>query len=315
VAAALVLGASIFLARPAAGRGAPATAAIRYVAPPECPGAPAFFDLLVERTAGAWSFKSGGASPDLIVEIRDGSSGKIGRVQQTARAGGGAREIAAPDCRELVRALVLTTALSLEEPTASPPAPSAGVAATASPVPPTQSSTWFAGAGLETTFLFPSQPMPEGALFIERGRRSWPTGLDLGRPDFRLAIAHARNDLFTSERARFALSVATLTICPASVGLGSTAGLRLCAAGELGVLSGEGVLVGTPQSTRFLWSAAGAVLRFRWSPGRRVTLEAQAGVAAPFERTTFVFEMPRVEVAKVPAVVASGGLSIGLAIP
>jgi hypothetical protein len=38
-------------------------------------------------------------------------------------------------------------------------------------------------------------------------------------------------------------------------------------------------------------------------------------VVAPFERTTFVFQTPRVEVAKVPPVVASGGLAVGFTIP
>jgi hypothetical protein len=309
------------MARLAAGQRAPPTAAIRYLAPPECPGARVFFELLAERTAGAWAFKDGGAAPDLVVEIRDGSTGKVGRVQQTARAGAGAREIAAVDCRELVRALVLTTVLSLDDRAVSTSAPPPAIATTAPPVAARESATWressawLVGAGLETTFLFPSHPMPEASLYLERGRRAWPTGPNLGRPDVQLAIAYARNDVFSSESARFALSTASLTICPASVGFGSTAGLRLCAAGDLGLLSGEGVSVGTPKATRFLWTAAGAALRFRWSSGRRVTLEAQAGVAAPFERTTFIFEMPRVAVAKVPALVASGGLSVGLAIP
>ena len=43
--------------------------------------------------------------------------------------------------------------------------------------------------------------------------------------------------------------------------------------------------------------------------------EAQTGIAAPFERTTFVFEMPRVEVARVPALVASAGVTASFAIP
>jgi hypothetical protein len=81
------------------------------------------------------------------------------------------------------------------------------------------------------------------------------------------------------------------------------------------LLSGEGISVTTPRTDRFLWVAAGAVARLRWTPGRRLVIEAQAGVAAPLERTTFVFEMPRVEVARVPALVASGGLMLGIAVP
>ena len=136
-----------------------------------------------------------------------------------------------------------------------------------------------------------------------------------GRPDVRLAVAYARNDLFAGDRARFTLSTARITVCPAGLGFTPSVNLRLCAAGDLGMLSGEGVSVTTPRATRFLWSAARAVMRLRWAPGRRMVLEAQAGLAAPLERTTFIFEMPRVEVAKVPPVVPSVGLTLGFAIP
>src|SRR6185369_6703470 len=109
----------------------------------------------------------------------------------------------------------------------------------------------------------------------------------------------ARNDLLGASRARFTLTRAELSICPASLGFAATVGLRLCAAGALGMLSGEGISVTTPRTNRFPWAAAGAVTRLRWAPGRRLAIEAQAGVAGPLERTTFVFAMPRVEVAKV----------------
>jgi hypothetical protein len=285
---------------------------VQYTAPPDCPGADTFLALLEDRTAGAWHLQVASGDPDLVVEIRSGSGAKLGRVLRPGRAAEGAREIAAVDCRDLVQALALTTALSLderEEISATAPA------ATAPPPTVTVRSAWIAGAGVETTLLFPSQPMPDASVFLERGRRAWPVGPTFGRPDARLAIGYARNDLFTQDRARFALATATVSICPASLGFTQTTGVRLCAAGELGMLSGEGVTVGTPKTTRFLWGSAGGALRFRWAPGPRLTVEAQASVAAPLERTTFIFEMPRVEVARVPAVVAAGGLALGFAIP
>jgi hypothetical protein len=158
--------------------------------------------------------------------------------------------------------------------------------------------------------------MPEGSLFVERGRQPGRPGLTLHAPDVRLAVSHARNDLFGGpERARFTLSSAALALCPTGVGLGQTAALRLCAAAEAGVLSGAGVSVAVPRTDRFLLAAAGANIGLRWAPTRRVTLEAQAGVTAPLRRTTFVFEMPRVEVARLPALVASGGITAGVTIP
>ena len=81
------------------------------------------------------------------------------------------------------------------------------------------------------------------------------------------------------------------------------------------MLSGQGVAISVPRTSRFLFGAGGAIVRLRWAPGRRVAIEAQAGITVPFERTTFVFEMPRTEVARIPALVVSGGLTAGFTIP
>ena len=299
---------------PASAAGAVPAARIRYQAPAECPGASTFLALLEDRTAGAWKLSMREVDPDIVVEIRDASGRKVGRVSRPGRSGDGIREIASVDCRDLVSALALSTALSLDDTAQAPAALATAAPAATEPIASVRAD-WIVGGGVETTFLFSSQPMPEASIFLENGRRAWPLGPALGRPDVRLALGYASNDLFASERAHFTLSSAELTICPASIGLATTAGVRLCAAGDLGLLSGQGVSVATPETSRFVWAAAGALARLRWAPGGRMVLEAQAGVVAPFERTTFVFQMPRVEVAKVPPVVASGGLTVGFTIP
>jgi hypothetical protein len=250
-----------------------------------------------------------------VVEIRDGAAGKIGRVRRTGHTDQGAREIAATDCRDLVQALVLSTALSLDEQSAATGLATIAVAKSVPPPPEAPYSSWIVGGGALTTFLLPSQPMPQASLFIEYGRRSWPVGFGFRRPDVRLAIAYARNDLFGADRARFALASTALAICPVGVGFGETAALRFCGAGEIGSLSGHGIAINSPETSRFLWAAAGGLIRLRWAPGRSLVVEAQVGVTAPLERTTFIFEMPRVEVAKVSALIASGGLMMGFAIP
>jgi len=308
---------ALALARPAAGAAAPPVAVIRYTAPAECPDAARFLSLVASHTGGAWDVRAGGDEADLLVQIGAGAAGKVGSVRRRSAADEGTREIVAADCRDLAQALALSAALSLGRrppPPAAVPATLGAVAAT--PATPAEQASWMVGAGLLTTFLFPSQPMPEGSLFIERGRRPGRPGPALHAPDVRLAVSHARNDLFGGpERARFTLSSAGLSLCPAGAGLGQTAALRLCAAAEAGVLSGAGVAIAVPRTDRFLLAAAGASIGLRWAPTRRVTLEAQAGVSAPLWRTTFVFEMPRVEVARLPALVASGGITAGVTIP
>jgi len=290
---------------------APPTAAIQYTAPPECPGASTFLARLEDHTAGAWSVRGGAARADLMVEIRDGTSGKVGSVRRPGRQAEGAREISAADCRDLVEALALSTALSLQESAA----PAATVAQVASPPAPSERAVWMAGAGAGATFVFPSQPMPEVSLSVENGRRAWPTGPAVGRPDARLAVAYARNDLADGARARFTFAAARLTLCPASLGLARTAGIRLCAAGEVGVLNGAGVSVTSPSSSRVLWGAAGAEMRLRWAASDRIVVDLVAELAVPLQQATFVFEMPRVEIARVPRLVGSGGAMVGFAFP
>jgi hypothetical protein len=294
----------------------PPVAAIRYTAPPGCPDAAAFVALVGGHTGGAWDVRDAGAAPDLLVQIRDRAGGRVGSVRRAAAAEDGAREIAAADCRELVEALALSTALSLGAPPAAPP-PAAAVSAAPGRPPdaPAAPVAWTFGAGVLATFVLPGQPMPAGSLFVELGHRGRRAGLAVHTPDVRLALAHARNDLFGAERARFALSTAGLALCPADVGLGRATTLRLCAAADVGLLEGEGVAVTTPRTSRFFFAAGGARLGLRWDAGRHVAIEAQAAVAAPLERTRFVFEMPRIEVARVPALVGEGGVTVGLAIP
>jgi len=274
-----------------------------------------FLSLLETRTRGAWRLAASDRGPDFVVEIHERSNEKIGRVWRPSHAGDGAREIIAADCRDLVQALALSTAVSFEEERAAA-TPAATIARAAPPRGTTsEASTWLVGAGLQTSFLIPSQPMAQASLLVENGHRLWSRGLGFHRPDVRLEVAYARNDLLGGDRARFALASASLTVCPVGVGLTAKASVRVCGAGEIGMLSGEGVAVGTPQTTRFLWGGAGGVIRLRWAPGNRVVLEAQASATGPLERTTFVFEMPRVEVAKVAPLVISGGLTLGFAIP
>jgi hypothetical protein len=305
-----------FLAALAAGtaRAAVPTAAIRYVAPPGCPGPFKFLSLVEERTAGRWQVRQGDGDSDFVVEIRDGANGKVGRVRRADRAADGAREIASADCGDLVEALALSTVLSLDDSAGKTRAGPLTVV-TAPALQPVPRSSWIVGGGASNTFLLPSDAMLGVSIFVENGRRLWPVGLGIRRPDLRLALTHARNDLLGGDRARFTLSDATLTVCPMGAGFGATVSLGICGIAEAGMLSGEGIAVGTPRTSRFLWAAGGGVVRLRWAPGRRTVVEAHAGGVAPLERTTFIFEMPRVEVARVPAFVASAGFTVGWAIP
>jgi hypothetical protein len=305
--------ASLLLANGLAGADQ-RTVAVDYAAPPDCPRAAEFITLVSRRAAGSWRFREGGgAVTRFTVEIRDDGAGKIGRIRRTSPGEiSEPRELVASNCREVVQALALTTALSLDTPQVGPGSPTIAAARVAPPkVPVSSRRAWMVGLGLSALDLLPPGPMAEATMVLENRDREWPSGIALHSPDLRLTLAHARNDVLASaSRAAFSLSTVTLAACPVGWSV-----FRLCGTGEVGVLAGRGIEVETPRSTRSLWLALGARAGARWALTRTLVIEAQASVRAPLRRTDFVFEMPLLPVAKVPAAVASGGVVVGVTIP
>jgi hypothetical protein len=298
---------------PAVARAAEPTVGVDYVAPVDCPRSFEFIALVAARAPGSWRIREGD-SGDLrfAIEIRDDGAGKVGRIQRTSASGTNEpREIAGSDCREVVQALALTAALSLDSLQA---AHTVRLAAKAQPVateaPPTPRS-WLLGAGVSAVALLPPSPMAEATLFLEIRDARWPVGLSLHRPDVRLTFSHARNDLLSSpDQAAFSLTSAATVACP----LGWSV-LRACGTAQLGVLTGRGVDLDSPRSSRSLWLAAGGLARARWPLSRGFEIEVEASLRVPLRHVDFVVERPRVTLASVPAVIAGGGVALGVAIP
>jgi hypothetical protein len=310
----IVAGALSVLAAPALSRSQARagenTVGFEYRAPPDCPRGSEFAALVAGRTAGSWRLLESSPEPRLSVEIVPDASGKTGRLRLTGKGDRPTlpREVTAPDCGDIVRALALTAALSLEEETARAVEPPAALHAEA---PPGAPSRFALGIALTAAAILPPYPMAGVGLFVERGDLAWPAGRILHRPDVRLAITHVRNDLpGETGKARFNLTTGALLVCP----LGWSA-LRACAAAEAGLLDGRGQEVASPLTDRSLWIAAGGLLRAHATLGGGGFIEAAFGLWAPLRRASFIFEMPTVPVAKVPAVIATGGVSAGLTIP
>jgi len=286
---------------PVAARGEARWRPFDYAAPPGCPGAAAFAAAVARRTAGAWELRDDPGEPRLSVTIVEDGDGTVGILRRTGRDAPAARELRATDCRDLVEGLALTTALSLEQEATLPSATAA----------PRAAPRLALGAALSLATLLPPGPMAAAALFIERGDPDPASRPILRSPDLALTVTHARNDVFGGAgQARFSLTTASLAACP----LGWRA-LDACATAEIGMLDGQGLAIARPQSSRTLWLAGGLALRARQRIGRSLFLEAHAGLRAPLHRTEFVFEMPEMTVARVPALVADGGLALGALLP
>jgi hypothetical protein len=318
-----------------------------YVAPPDCPRSTEFAAAVAALTGGAWRLHEGAAEEGLIVRISGDGGGKVGVLGRAGdRAATAPREMRAADCGDLVRALALTAALSLDgerptttpspltakqpvtEPVGSPaatssprmppaavlppgPAPLTASSPRAPPASPAIPRRLAIGVGVSAADLLPPFLMTGATLFAESSDSSWPRDSFIHRPELSVAISHARNDVLGSEpRARFSLTAAHLAACPFGWVV-----LRICGTAEAGLLYGRGADVFLPRSDRSLWMAAGGSLKATWTVGRKVLLEAYVSARVPLRRTEFTFEMPPALVASVPALVADGGLAIGAFVP
>jgi hypothetical protein len=298
------------------------TPAIEYVAPGSCPDAEAFLTLVEARAGTRWPSPSARDRPRFAVLIQDGPLGTIGRLRRMDTTSSATREVTGRHCREVVDALALTTALSLTEAaaeasTGTPTAAGLRTGAITRRDDPALRAPrqWAVGMGLAAWVLLPPRPMPVAALSLDYLGGAWPARFTLAPPDLRVTAFHGRNHLLREQvRAGFELSGAALEVCPAGAS-GPRLHVRLCATGQLGVLSGFGVEVAQPRTARSAWVAAGLLGRLGVRASQRVMVLIDAGALVPLRRTDFVFDGPRVEVASVPRVVPQVGVTVALTIP
>jgi hypothetical protein len=192
---------------------------------------------------------------------------------------------------------------------ASEPAPEPAPPPPASPIPPPRAPAARAlevdskaasappdidlGVGLAAALSLGVAPQPllGGALWISAGwaRESvWSPELVLSASYQRLGgVARA------SGQADFALSVATLSLCPLRFGTAAFV-LRPCASGTLGRLEVEGHATFDALSRQLPWRAVGGTLEGLARVGV-VEFRAVLGAVAPLSRDRFSFDVPCAE--------------------
>jgi hypothetical protein len=298
---------------------APAEAApvhgLAYDVPATCPGAVDFVGRVRAHAPGV-SLRADGAPAedrlDIAVEAHDG--GHRGRLRRIVSGRStAAREVEGTRCEEVLDALALIAALGLD-PTAGPrleaqaaaPAPPRpnGAAAPAEVVPS-------AFAGATALALFPPGPMP-GLVVGGSVRRA---GAAAG-PLLLVSALLAANDVLADPgRSRFSLVSLRGELCPVGWAPAARVVLHACARAEAGLLNAEGRRLENPRRLLAPWLTAGAALRLRVALGARLFLETDAGAVVPYRRTEYVATLPRERLARTPAVVAGGGLGLGVHFP
>jgi hypothetical protein len=263
-----------------------------YRVPPGCAPAAVFSARVAARTP---LFERGGFS--VSVEVGTEADGVHGHVSLARGARTTERAIAGASCDEVVDALALIVAISLDPNANTGPLPSPSPAARAPlrPPPPAREPVrarsrpwrWEAGFGFDA----------EGALAprLAVGPR---VGLRLSRPEpsalvSSLAATAARVDSGAvhpgpGELATFTLVSLRLEAC--SFGLASGA-LRLepCLAAEAGSLSAAGTHPRGSRTAAVGWAAGAALGRAKLAVLDALSLQAAAGAVFPLSRYRFGF--------------------------
>jgi hypothetical protein len=341
----------------APGATLPERILLRYRSAPGCPREPAFRAEFRARTARAVLVGDAEAGGRIFVVTVSGEGGRIaGRVELTRADGSTAmREVSGQNCSEVVSALSLIAALSVDpqatagpvsradEEGAEPPRATASLgAASGAPAPnlaearrpetaseaandgsprgtpPTVDATpWRFGAGAQGGMVSGILPGVAFAAtgFVEAKRRAD----SLFAATFRLSATGSVSGSIEAERgrARFQWGALAFQGCPLSLPMGRSIHGIPCVLAEGGLLAGQGSGVSQPAGGTRRWLALGALLRVQWTPSERFFIEMEGGVRAPLERPRFVFDLGgrTEEVNRVRALGGEMSLGLGLSMP
>ncbi len=317
----------------------------RYEAAGDCPDAAVFMSHFALRTTRVRLTSSSlVAQHSFVVMLTHEGERIVGRLEIRSRDGSVThREVTGLACAEVVPALAFVAALTADptaqDPGTSPSADAKGaeMAATtqvqsraASVITSRQarapsserrgsrhrerSDGWrWALLGQFGALLgvFP-ETSPYAALRVQLGlpQQPWGTpGLQLG-----VSGSLSRDHQVNPGYARFQWLAAELGICPTTLRFADHWSMSPCAIGELGMLRGIGRGVTNPGAETRLWRAVGASVQLKWMAGKRFFLQVDANLRRPLARDEFVMvnEQTYLTIQKVPPVVGSVGLGVGL---
>jgi len=331
---------------------------VAYAAPEDCPTEAAFKAAVQGRTAFArFADEPDARAVHVVVRAtRDKYAGHLSIVGRSGRVS--ERDVEDALCSNVVDALALVTALAIDPKAmlllASPPdATSAAPLAppldasspnstevTPSPVPPPparpqtlsasprpgvpHAGSWGSapkwGAGAGASFVTMSGIAPDaiagGGGFGELESKSsrWFA------PSVRLTVLAAENGVFMAHpTASYLLLAGRADVCPLRLGLRDWS-IRPCVAADVGAVRAEGNNLGPVRGLTawVAWFDAAALLRARWTPGRRrFFIEAEGGILIPITQPDFGYTDPNLKSGFLPQdrpdkPGAAGSLAAGL---
>lgn len=304
---------------------------VDYAAAGACPDRGQFISQVRMRTAKA-VIQQDGAARQVIVRIGEANGSFDGELTIRQRTGQEEqRRVPGSTCEEVVRAMALITALSIDPlaltdpiedipaPAPSPPPVSEVEPERPTVEPPrplvraTPAEPWRLGVvvGAETMLGAAPNPLWGGALGLQLSKGRSP-----GPPWVRLDAgwSKAAAESTTFGEASFDLFRVRLSSCPAAFefGKGWAAGPWFWL--EAGWLNAQGSGVAHPSDASIVWGAGGVGGRVELDLSPSWFAAAQVSPTFPFVRDSFYFESaPAFH--QVKAVGLVGGLDVGLVLP
>lgn len=299
---------------------------LSYDAPAACPSEAAFFEAIQARTEHVRRASADESALEASVRVSRTERGFVGEVRETLNGTeSSARSVDGKTCKEVVEALSLTIALSIDpnahapiekppprasEPGACPPspapttAPPAPAPTTAPPAPaPLEIEL---GLGVLATETLTSELSAGAALSGTFLRR---TG-DARLASLELSLWFATTGVLASPANHEArLEGLSLDACPARFQFGGVE-LGPCALVTAGSLETTGRGVAAPTTVEHAWWSAG--LDFQWSVllGGGILFESALGGSVPLAKRRFYLSQPGHVIAETPLV--SPVLRLGL---
>jgi hypothetical protein len=280
-----------------------------YQAPPGCPDADAFSAEVRARAPRSSSL--GARAVRLRIASRASQTSSFeGSVVITDDSGmTPSRAVRGDTCAEVVRALALTVAMTLDPEESAPPvaeliASPAPPSAERTPPPRTASADGVqVAAGLRGGAETAVGPLVAPSLGIYG---------DLARRDLsvRLSAVHAISPVVErgAGSARFRRTTAGVDACPLRWRPSASLSLVPCASFEIGSLTSEGRSTVNPESASRLWASAGVAGRVGWEIVGPLVVELEGRAAFPLTRDRFFFR-PAEDVFETPIVAFSAGIS------
>jgi hypothetical protein len=320
----------VVLSSPLLASAAIAPVVITYQADPACPDEAAFLDAVRAQTPNLTEAPPGAPARRIAIEIAPEGNQLVGRLRVDELDGTTfSRDVASPRCDEIVSALALFTALTIDSgPTASPaparpPAPVRARPPRSAPLPdlpvlvtPRDQVPWprvelgamaSVRGGLAPTLAGGVEPFFDWS--------TWRTTSGFA-PSLRFALAFAASPTTATPggTVTFVWLAARASACPLALVLGPLT-VRPCSGIDAGILHGQGGDLAHPAAATRPWIAPTIAARAQWTIAAAIHVELEAGLTVPLIRDRFVFDTPPVDAHAAPPIAGFASLGVGFLLP